>query len=53
MQDTWSEDNNEDIDHAIALSLSEQETKGKNVVGEYLVLCPNGNVKPLSVVTNG
>lgn len=36
--DTWSEYNNEDIDHAIALSLSEQETKGKNVVDNEVPL---------------
>lgn len=32
MQDTWSE--SEDIDRAIALSLSEEDGKGKNVIGE-------------------
>ncbi|XP_042508896.1 protein DA1-like isoform X2 [Macadamia integrifolia] len=30
--DAWSDYENEDVDHAIALSLSEEELKGKNVI---------------------
>ena len=34
MQDMWPENENEDIDRAIALSLLEENQKGKNVIGE-------------------
>lgn len=34
MQDVWSEQENEDLDRAIALSLAEQDQKGKRVIGK-------------------
>ena len=35
MQDVWSENDNEDVDRAIALSLAEENPRGNNVNGEW------------------
>ena len=35
MQDVWSENENEDIDRAIALSLVEENQQRKNLNGEW------------------
>lgn len=35
MQDVWPENENEDIDRAIALSLVEESQRGKNINGEW------------------
>lgn len=38
MQDVWSEQENEDLDRAIALSLAEQDQKGKRVICKLFFL---------------
>ena len=41
MQDTWSDNENEDIDLAIAMFLEEKDKKGKKLLVSFIVLVVN------------